>query len=297
MCNLNNIKISNIITDLNGNGIKPTSHNLEEVLEMLIPRDDSGNLLSNYSVKEQTLFQARPGFNPKFNNLIFSGNGMEKWCEEYCKTFLGDNYTSKANYLEFYNYIYYAIILHELEHCKQFVQALNGYSCRCDIMPIVYKEILNVLVRNTSSWKSVIPFYDSIDIIRHFLYKKNEYKLLLERNACVFEFDNIIKIMEINQGVSEETMEMFCSLYVASLLIGYEVKENKVDYPIAHTLRTLYKKRIINQLDFSSTLSLIEQMNYGMPIDKDLIKEIISYTKENSNDFIKVKTKIYSILK
>ena len=231
---------------------------LEEVVKMLLPKDNEGNLLVGYELSDKN-----GGFNRyslSDNCLRLSVDEMYKWVD-----INGDVFVKQFGVNEidlFRDYVMLLILVHEIEHSYQYLMAYDKVDAPCSVVSGGYRLIIDTLCGYGYDQMGIV------DKVRNRVafnrYNKNDGRYVIERNANVEAFDLLQQLAILNEHKEmEQVFNVFRNLMG---IWGYRYN-NRGSFE--ETCRDMMIIKEFNNLDHSYELSQIERFRYGLPISKE----------------------------
>jgi len=227
---------------------------IKETLELFIKKDENNNNLTNYQINKKKYIEYA-SFNPKYNSITMSIDGINKYIERTLKIFKNEDIDIKKLYCYFYIYCF----SHEIEHSIQYLMKDNIIST----YPIIqksYQELFNIIIKKDTLIPN--PIIDTYKHISYILYQINHDNYFFERNATLEGFDLLLKIATYNED--KQLIKLF--KYTKKLLenIGYNEKYNgSIEETFKRTLRFhIIKKELYKDYN----ISFEERVRYGLPI-------------------------------
>lgn len=173
----NDVKVLvDIIKNIDTNNINKSD--LEEILKMLLPKDNQ-NLLINYDITKNGLKAGT--FIIKNKKILFALNKIESWLDTNAKDFSKKFNVKDINTLRIFLYLF--LITHEIEHSYQYLMATNIIEAPNKVIELGYKGICDIL--NPPEYIIPRPIKETRTHISQFLYKMNQNFYVIERNANI----------------------------------------------------------------------------------------------------------------
>lgn len=234
---------------------------LEEAVINLLPKDMNGNLFSKYEIKKIDGGYSR--FCLGDNYLKLSMDEMKRW-SEFNSLKLANRFS--VNDLDlFRKYIFFSIIIHEIEHSYQYLMANDLVDSPSSLVSSLYKLIIDTLVNNSD----VNILKEIRNIISYRLYNKNSGRYVIERNANVEAFDLMQKLAIENEHM--EIADTFNRMRNSIAIWGY-LDNNKGSF--YETCKDMKLIREYKKFDHDYELSDIERFRYGLPVSNDFMGKI-----------------------
>ena len=241
---------------------------LEIIVRELIPKDKNGDILIGYELYNNG--GGFPLFSLSENYLNLSIDELYVWIDKNSKVAI-DKFNVKDMEL-FKDYMFFFVLCHEIEHSYQYLMAYDVVDAPCDLVRDSYKLIIDSLIcRN----------YDKIGKLKilrnrlvHYLYYKNSYKYVIERNANVEAFD-LMQMLAI-ENEHDHLISVFNDMRNSFLLFGY-LKDNKGCFD--ETMKDILLWYDYKKMDHNYVLCNIDRYRYGLPISLEYRNEIIELMK------------------
>lgn len=174
---------------------------LEEVVKVLLPRDDDGKLLVGYELHDVNGGFSR--YSLSDNCLKLSVDEMYKWVDANSQKFIRQFDVSDVSL--FREYVKLLILVHEIEHSYQYLMAFGKVMAPCDIISSGYRLIIDTLLGyNYDKMGKIEKLRNIIGFIR---YNRNNGSYVIERNANVEAFDLLQQLAILNDH--EEMIQVF----------------------------------------------------------------------------------------
>lgn len=235
----------------------------EEIIDFIIPKDTSGNYLVGMKIQKQGKGHAAI-FSPKYNTIYFRLDNIDNW--------LYENYNDidtiyNINDEELKKYLFLFALLHEVEHSYQYLMGKNIVEAPCKLVCRGYSDIVGLLI-NKYYW---IPM--PVTLIRRtlslILYHRKPYEYILERNANLEAFSDILALAQLNG--KEKFIKVFNDLVKSLILMGYDKDNKGCMYHTYEGLLMLDKYHIIPKTDISDSYKI----RYGLEISTEHREEIM----------------------
>lgn len=234
---------------------------LEDTVKCLLPKDSNGELFSKYEIKEVDGGYSR--FCLGDNCLKLSLDEMNRWSEFNSKK-LASRFSVNCIDL-FRKYIFFSIIIHEIEHSYQYLMANDLIDSPCTLVSNGYKLIIDTLINNND----VSILKEIKNIISYRLYNKNCVRYVIERNANVEAFDLLQKLAIENNHI--ELADAFNKMRNSIAIWGY-INNNKGSfYETCKDMKLIHEYKNFNH-DYQ--LSDIERFRYGLPVSSEFRDKI-----------------------
>lgn len=164
----------------------------------------------------------------------------------------------------FYNHILLALV-HEVEHYYQCLVANEYIDFPYKIVVDGYKNLKNLKIS-----KDLNQIIALIKINRFFSYSNNADSLL-ERSANVEAYDLLVKVAQYENNM--EMVKVLGDLLSYQLSLGYKGWYNG-------SFEKTYKKKglidIYSSFNFDEIISIEDKVRYGLPIDLETKKKVLS---------------------
>ena len=234
---------------------------LEDTVKCLLPKDSNGELFSEYQIKEVDGGYSR--FCLGDNCLKLSLDEMDRWSD-----FNSKKLASMFNINEidlFRKYIFFSIIIHEIEHSYQYLMANGLIDSPCTLVSNGYKLIIDTLLDNNNS--GILK--EIKNIISYRLYNKNSGRYVIERNANVEAFDLLQKLAIENNHM--ELADAFNKIRNSIAIWGYIDNNKGSFYETCKDMKLIHEYKNFNH-DYQ--LSDIERFRYGLPVSSEFRDKI-----------------------
>ena len=244
-----------------------TIGSMEEMVDMILPRDEEGMLLVNPIVKENGTKTAI--FIPRFNSIEFSVLKCRQWVIDNLQDL--SKYYNVTDQKTFGYYLSLFTMLHEIEHSYQYLMGQGKTSAPCKLVQDGYKALTELLIKpdyilprpikQTRRWISLIQYY------------RNQDMYSLERNANVEAFSTILQLAQ--ESGNEEMIRVFTDMLNVYMGIGYQEDGKGAFY---HTFSDIKMMDTYKRINNIGELSIEEKVRYGLEIPNyvrnDLLKKI-----------------------
>lgn len=259
--------LSTYLKELKGNGL--SKELLESILYDYIPKKDNISLIK-YRVNETG--NAMAAFMLKSKFIVAS---ISKLNEEVLP--LEENKSDlKPEYEDIGYYFVLGVLLHEIEHSKQYLMSEKKIEAPNNVLLNAYKEIFKML----GGVHTILP--RPIKLVRNttsnILYFKEPYKYFVERNASI-ESDNIITSLALYND-RKEISELYNDEKVINESIGYT---NNTDGSIKETFDKLLMSRKFNRINHNIDLCEEDRVKYGFSISNETREKVLTL-KNNIKD-------------
>ena len=161
---------------------------IESLLHRLIPKDDNGNLLVGYNVKEKGRNPAI--YYPRYNIIEVDLISLMEWVDGN-----GNDLASLYNIEDTYKlklYLVLMAIMHEVEHSYQYLIANGKIKTSCLMLKEGYKTLTELMV--PKDYVLPRPIKQVRRVVSVIKYKQRENEFLLERNAQYNSLDDLSKV-------------------------------------------------------------------------------------------------------
>lgn len=229
---------------------------IDYAFEILTPRSEDRVRLTKYVIDEKTMHPAY--FNPNYNSILISYNKINNWVEENSLKFKEKNENISVD--DFKAYLTIFLISHELEHAYQYLSSKN----LCDnntIMTEVYKNLYNLFKPEDVFFINPIKRYRRLTSL--VLYKINENKYLLERNANLEAFDLLCTISDLEDN--KKIKDCFNKMNLIIKKTGYNDIYNG---SIEETYKKILMSDVYKKINISNEFSFEEKVRFGLPINE-----------------------------
>jgi len=231
---------------------------LEEVVKVLLPRDDDGKLLVGYELCDRNGGFSRYSLGD--NCLRLSVDEMYKWVDINSENFIKQFGVSDRDL--FRDYVVLLILVHEIEHGYQYLMAYDKIDAPCDVVSGGYKLIIETLLGYGYDKMGVM---DKVkNRIAFNRYNKNNGRYVIERNANVETFDLLQQLAILNNH--KELVSVFNRIRNLVGIWGYMYGTRG---SFAETCRDMLIMKKFNALDHDYEMSEIERFRYGLPISRE----------------------------
>lgn len=242
---------------------------IECLLENIIPRDENGELMVNYVVRENSKTPAI--FYPRYNTIQVGMIGLMNWVENN-----GNDLANVYNIEDSYKLKLYMVlmaIMHEVEHSYQYLIANGKVEAPCKMIKEGYKTLTELMI--PKDYILPRPIKQVRRVISLIKYRKRENEFLLERNAQYNSLDDLSKVAIIMGD--KEIADMFIHMRNLFGSSGYISNTNG---NLIFTLEEICMKDKIKKLsEDHENLDMMERYRLGLPIDQDTRKKILSFKK------------------
>lgn len=242
---------------------------IEVILENLLPSNYGGDLLVEYRVSEKG--NTAGIFIPEYNLVKVSVNRMKDWLNNNAKD-LAEFYNIEDE-LTLKHYLFLFILTHEIEHSYQYLMGIEKIESPCKLVQAGYKNIFDLLLTDHSILPR--PIKKTRKLISTVLYKKNEERYVLERNANIESLDLLCKYALYSQD--EEFYELFSDMKNSFTALGY--LENTIG-SMEETYRKIFMydkfKKINNQFE----MNMSDRVQYGLGIDEETRNKVLSLARK-----------------
>lgn len=258
---------SELVYDIKDNGI--SIEKIENIIDKMIPRDEEGNLLVRYIVRQKGRNTAI--FLPKYHVIEVSVDRLKEWLEINSKD-LAKMFKVENDEI-FRGYLILMVLSHEVEHAYQYLIGFGKVDAPCKMIQQGYKTLFDVMV--PKEYILPRPVKEVRNTISLICYKRRENEFLLERNAQFDSLDMISKIASYNGH--EEIGGMFDRMRNIFGTVGYT--DNK-DGALINTFRDILIGDKLRKLDNDyEGLDMEERYKLGLPIDEETRKKVLAYKK------------------
>lgn len=245
---------------------------LEEIVREIIPKDENGELLVGYEIRE--MGGGISAFSLSNNSLNLSIDEMYKWIDINGEDVI-TNFDVKDISL-FREYLFFYILFHEIEHSYQYLMAYSAVDAPCELVRDGYKLIIDTLLcRNYDTMGKLKIMRNAV---AYYLYYRNNYKYVIERNANVEALD-LLQLLAMENG-HDDLSQVFNDMRNSIAMWGY-IKSNKGCFE--ETCNNMLIGYEYRKLNHNYELSDIERFRYGLPISKEY--------RDKINMLIKVRCK------
>ena len=248
-----------------------TVDSMETMVNGLLPRDDSGNLLVNSKIRESG---GRTGiYLPRYNTIEFSVDKCRQWVINNIED-LGKAY----NVIDMKSFGYYLslfIMLHEIEHSYQYLMGQGKVESPCEIVKGGYKSLTEMLIKPNDILPR--PIKQTRRWISLALYYKNQDMYALERNANVEAFSTILALAQ--ESGNEEMIRVFSSIAESFMCIGYQEDNKGVFY---HTFKDILMMDKYKKLKNVKGLSIDDKIRYGLEISDPARMQLLGKIKRRT---------------
>lgn len=231
---------------------------LEDVVKMLLPKDNEGSLLVGYELSDRDGGFSR--YSLSDNCLRLSVDEMYKWVDINSDVFIKQFGVNEIDL--FRDYVMLLILVHEIEHSYQYLMAYGKVDAPCDVVSGGYKLIIESLLGYA---------YDKMGIVDKFRnrvafnrYNRNNGRYVIERNANVEAFDLLQQLAILNNH--KEMIVVFNKLRNLMGIWGY-MYSNRGSFE--ETCRDMMILKKFKSLDHGYELPEIERFRYGLSISKE----------------------------
>lgn len=233
---------------------------LIDILKFIIPKEN--NEMIKYKMIDSR-YGIGAQFVPEYRSIIINLRKISTWLESNYKD-ISNSYNIDNEMLK--NYLLLYVLLHEVEHSYQYLIGHNIIDSY-DIVKYIYKESMNLLIKK----EYIIPRPITLIVrqIKIFKYYKNQQNYVLERNANVNSFSDILSLAIMNE--QNDISKIFLDLGKANLLIGYLDDNMGCLY---NTYKDFGKLKQYNKYDISN-IKYSDRLIYGLKINEQEHKELI----------------------
>ena len=241
---------------------------IKEVIGFALPKDKNSHDMINSRIRDWGGRTAL--FVPQHRTIDFSVEKCQEWVVKNLND-LSEMYGIKDQE-ELKSYLSLFIILHEVEHSYQYLIGQKQIEAPCELMQEAYKRLNDLLTKQDY----IIPRpIKEIKRLRALIqYYKNQENYVLERNANIEAFGNILALAQYNGN--EELMRMFSNMIRLYMTIGYENDSLGVFY---HTLKDIGMSGIYKTISYPSNLDMDKRALYGLEISEEKREEVMLNAK------------------
>ena len=239
-----------------------------DILEEILPRDFCNQLLIEYDVKDNGLNPAI--FYPGRDLISLSISKIDKWLKNNTES-LGEYY--KVSDLNLFSkYLFFYMVIHEIEHGYQFLIADDKIASPCVLVRDGYKGIFDLFDKKDTIIPR--PIKESRRLFSLFLYKFHENEFVLERNANVESLDLICKLAK--RLSDEKSYTVFLDMFYTFIKCGYLDNNKGI---LLNTYNSILMGDRVSKTDDYSDLSFEQRVRYGLPISSLEREKVLSLGK------------------
>lgn len=246
-----------------------------DVFSELIPRCENG-LLVNYNVDKKGYYPAI--YFPNNNYVCLGMDSLLVWIRNNSKNIREQYHVSDVE--SFNKFLAFFAITHEIEHSFQYLMALDKIESPCILVRDGYRGIIDLLKKD--DYIIPRPVKRIRKVVSSLLYKINENKCVLERNANIESLDLLCKLSAYLEN--DESFKVFDDMKNDFLKLGY------IDDTCGNMIET-YQKILMSDkfsdIDVCDILTFDDRIRYGLKIDEEERKKVLSlgkkYSKNNGN--------------
>lgn len=242
---------------------------VEGLLDSIIPRDEEGNLLVGYRIKENGKYPAI--YYPRYNTIEVGMLGLMQWVEvngnDLASAYIIDNsYRVKL-------YLVLMAIMHEVEHSYQYLMAKGKIDAPCKMLRDGYKTLTELMIpKNYILPRPIKQIRRVISILK---YKQNENEYLLERNA---QYNSLNDLIDVAMYLGHEDIaKMFTNMRDIFGSAGYT---KNCDGPIINTLRGIWMSDKVKKISMDyEGIDMADRYKLGLPIDQETREQVLALRK------------------
>lgn len=234
---------------------------LEEIVIELLPKDNNGDILVGYKLSECN--GGISSFYLSNNYLNLSIDNMYEWIDSNVFVSVRDFNIKDIDLFKVYMFLY--VICHEIEHSYQYLMAYDVIEGPCELVSSGYKLIIDTLIcRNYDKLGKLKIFRN---MISHYLYYKNSYRYVIERNANVEAFDLLQKLAIENNH--DELAIVFNNMRNSFAMWGYMNNNKGCFYDTCNNMLLGYEYKRLNH---NYELSDIDRFRYGLDVSSEFME-------------------------
>lgn len=250
----------------NEEGIELSKETLEQILNIIVPKDSNKNNLIGISVRQTG--GATAVFYPQYESISLSIKKIEEWLLYNSKDLA--NYFNVENSTVFNNYLIFMVLTHEVEHSYQYLMGKGKFNAPCKMIEQGYKTITELFI--PKDYILPRPIKKARRIISLLAYKKRENEFLLERNAQYDSLGFVEKLALSNDHV--EIARVFSDMKNIFARAGYV---NNCDGTLINTFKDIYIGRQLKNICYDyEDLSMDMRFRLGLPIDEVTRDKVLS---------------------
>lgn len=240
---------------------------VSEILDPLIPREN-GNPLINYEVNEKGFITGI--FYPDSKSLVVGVNRLRNWLEVNSQD-LGE-YLNIQDIKTLKAFLFLFIFTHEIEHAYEFLMGEGVIVAPSKTMMLGYKGLFDLLKRRDTILPR--PFTEIRRTVSLILYKQNENRFVLERNANIESLDTLCQLA--NYMGRDDILKPFDNMKSTFMYTGYA---NGTMGSFEETYRKILMYDKYKKIYEEPMMSEDERALYGFAISEEKRKEIQELAK------------------
>lgn len=240
-----------------------------QILGRILPKDENGNLLIKYNVREKGSTTAI--FIPRYEIIEVSINKINTWLDRNTSDLAEMYEVEDKNLLR--SYLFLMVLMHETEHAYQYLIGKGIIEEPCKMLQQGYKALTELLVpKDYILPRPIKQVRRAISIIN---YKRKENEYLLERNA---QFDSLGTLSDIAfQNEHHEVRGVLLDMRSVFAMAGYT---KNVDGPLVNTFKEIHMKDILKKMDQDyENLDMMDRYRLGLPVNERTRERILALRK------------------
>lgn len=179
----------------------------------------------------------------------------------------------KSIYANYYNELVLRTLLHEFEHAKQYKLLEEDKPGNELLKSIIYEEKKYILSEDDN-------LLSKVDFFTYYMYSLIERNAEIVSNYKTLLIDKELEILKSyrNYLISKEVCD--------NCLFGYREKENRLVTPIEQFYKKMKLVKEYEYINFDEEYDTLTKLSWGMPVDKEILKDIKLLTKTNEYNHI-----------
>lgn len=256
-----------LVKDIYENGFD--KNKIETVLVKLLPRDDNGDLLIDYYIRERGVNTAI--FVPRYETISISLYNLYAWVDRNT-TDLAEVYeVEDTNLLG--SYLCLLVIMHEIEHAYQYLIGTGKVEAPCKIIKESYKALFELMVpKDYILPRPIKQVRRAISVVS---YKARENEFLLERNAQFNSLGTLANIAFENEH--HKIRGVLMAMRTVFATAGY-IKNG--DGPLVNTFKSILMGDKLKKMEHDyNGMGMMDRYKLGLPVDQITRERILALRK------------------
>ena len=256
--------LANLVDDILNNGYDKSK--IESILNNLMAKDDKGDLLLRYIVRDRG--QNTAIFIPRYKVIEVSISKLQEWLNLNSKDLMEMFNVSNKDILDVY--LLLMVLMHEVEHSNQYLISKSLMDAPCTCIKEAYVSLIDLLIPKDYILPRPILFVRrSVSLVS---YKLRENEFLLERNAQIGSLEKLADVAFVRGDI--EIREMFVKMKNIFATLGY--KDN-CDGALINTFKDIYMGDKLKKFTFDyEDMDMMERYRLGLPIDQETRSKVLS---------------------